>query len=448
MTSAVDLLPTKPVARPEPAAPKATSPKDDGPSFADLLETETATSRAPDSEDDVATETATATAPVIVQPDPPPATPVITAANSPEAILAGLSQVQPAPDATVDGAAEAPSIDSSAPPVPQPGASAAAAAAAQAAAAVPAQAPAAPAAKAATTPTAKPTSSAAPSDSADENNDKTDSAPVPAANAAPAPQAGVITAAAVTPTTAPQPEAASLSAPGAERAAAAPIEATPTSAEKLPAAAQTGAASTRATATKPASAATLAAEAAPEIKPDIAPPPATSTPADPLAAARTTTTDAMRATQTNPALQNAPPTTVQVYQRMVERFDGRAQRYEIRLDPAELGRVDVRIEVGADKKIHAVLAAHDSAALTDLIRGQRSLERALSDAGIDVAEGGIKFELSTNQNRDSAGDQNTSERNASANVWRGFAPLDVAVDHQTAAAARPWRPSSRLDLVA
>ena len=156
----------------------------------------------------------------------------------------------------------------------------------------------------------------------------------------------------------------------------------------------------------------------------------------------------MRATQTNPALQNAPPTTVQVYQRMVERFDGRAQRYEIRLDPAELGRVDVRIEVGADKKIHAVLAAHDSAALTDLIRGQRSLERALSDAGIDVAEGGIKFELSTNQNRDSAGDQNTSERNASANVWRGFAPLDVAVDHQTAAAARPWRPSSRLDLVA
>ena len=85
---------------------------------------------------------------------------------------------------------------------------------------------------------------------------------------------------------------------------------------------------------KPASAATLAAEAAPEIKPDIAPPPATSTPADPLAAARTTTTDAMRATQTNPALQNAPPTTVQVYQRMVERFDGRAQRYEIRLDPA------------------------------------------------------------------------------------------------------------------
>ena len=121
-----------------------------------------------------------------------------------------------------------------------------------------------------------------------------------------------------------------------------------------------------------------------------------------------------------------------------------AQRYEVRLDPAELGRVDVRIEVGADKKVHAILAAHDSAALTDLMRGQRSLERALNDAGFDLAEGGIRFELSSDQGRN----PNENNGNRSGNVWRGFNTLDVAVDAQTAAAGRPWRSSARLDVVA
>jgi len=140
---------------------------------------------------------------------------------------------------------------------------------------------------------------------------------------------------------------------------------------------------------------------------------------------------------------------VQVYQRMIERFDGRAQRYEIRLDPAELGRVDVRIEVGADKKVHAVLAAHDSAALGDLMRGQRALERQLADAGIDLADGGIKFELTGDQNRNASNQSQgeTGRDGATPNVWRNFSTVAVQVDAETANAARPWR-SSRLDLVA
>ena len=72
----------------------------------------------------------------------------------------------------------------------------------------------------------------------------------------------------------------------------------------------------------------------------------------------------------------------------------RAQSFEVSLEPAELGRVDVRIEVGADKKVHAVLAAHDSASLSDLMKGSRSLEASLKDAGVDLAENGLKFELS------------------------------------------------------
>ncbi|HVY87852.1 MAG TPA: flagellar hook-length control protein FliK [Hyphomonadaceae bacterium] len=153
------------------------------------------------------------------------------------------------------------------------------------------------------------------------------------------------------------------------------------------------------------------------------------------------------------ALQSAPAAVVQVGTRFIERFDGRAQRFEVRLDPAELGRVDVRIEVGADKKVHAVLAAHDSAALTDLMRGQRSLEQALRDSGIDLADGGIKFELSQDSGRGAANSQSQSDARSNADLahaWRGFSTVNVAVDSPAAVdTLRPYSSrSSRLDLVA
>jgi flagellar hook-length control protein FliK len=202
-----------------------------------------------------------------------------------------------------------------------------------------------------------------------------------------------------------------------------------------------------------------AAAVAADIKADVAGTSSTSTSAtDALTAARTSlaapaTPAATPATPPQQALQSAPAVAVQVYTRFVERFDGRAQRFEVSLQPAELGRVDVRIEVGADKKVHAVLAAHDSAALTDLMRGQRSLERALSDAGIDLAKDGLKFELSDNTGRNASGWQRGDAQGDPelAHAWRGFTPVDVAVDAnsaEVAAVMRPYTRSSRLDLVA
>ena len=146
------------------------------------------------------------------------------------------------------------------------------------------------------------------------------------------------------------------------------------------------------------------------------------------------------------AHMSAPPATLQVYTRFIERFDGRAQRFEVRLDPAELGRIDVRIEVGSDKKVRALLAAHDSAALNDLMRGQRALERMLADAGVDVAEGGITFEMAGDQGRNAPSEDGRSAP-ARPDVWRRFGSVDVPVDTEVERAVRPWLPT-RLDLVA
>ena len=202
----------------------------------------------------------------------------------------------------------------------------------------------------------------------------------------------------------------------------------------------------------PNAAATAATAAAPDLQAAAADPAAGQTKAaatvDALAAAAPAPHEAARASATHTAAQAAAPAaTVQVYTRMIERFDGRAQRFEIRLDPAELGRVDVRIEIGADKKVHAVLAAHDSAALNDLMRGHRALERALADAGIDLADGGVKFELAGDTNRNASNGDGESRSPTTPNVWRSFELTNPSAEAAVKPVAQPWR-QSRLDLVA
>ncbi|MDP3737229.1 MAG: flagellar hook-length control protein FliK [Hyphomonadaceae bacterium] len=273
------------------------------------------------------------------------------------------------------------------------------------------------------------------------------STPTKPAVVKPAGQADAPEAAPATPITTDSVPVEQTAAPGAERAKAAANANTATPAE-----------GSTTNASKVATQTSAGADAArTDLKVDVAAPSTnTSTTAtDPLGAMRAPAGDTARAQATRPALQQAPAATIQVYTRMVERFDGRAQRFEVRLDPAELGRVDVRIEVGADKKVHAVLAAHDSAALTDLMRGQRSLERALTDAGFDLADGGVKFEMSGDNGRSLNGNQQQNGAWGSpedAYVWRGFNSVEVAVETTTAEldqAARSYsRRPARLDLVA
>ena len=226
----------------------------------------------------------------------------------------------------------------------------------------------------------------------------------------------------------------------ASKASSAPAQASPSAAAVQPANVQTNSQS-RTTTDAPA----------PDTKIDIA---AATSPsaAAPAADGLTAPGQTAEAPKANPALATASPAVVQVYTRMVERMDGRAQRFEIRLDPAELGRVDVKIEVGADQKVHAVLAAHDSAALSDLMRGQKALERALSDAGVDLADGGLQFEMSQDTGRSLSGNEQREGSREPGNVWRGFNTVDVGVDadvHDLALATRSYRrAAARLDLVA
>jgi flagellar hook-length control protein FliK len=74
-------------------------------------------------------------------------------------------------------------------------------------------------------------------------------------------------------------------------------------------------------------------------------------------------------------------------------------RFEIRLDPAELGRIDVQLEIGDGGEVKAHLTVDRVETLALLQRDARTLERAFEQAGLKPSEGGIDLTL-----RDQAGD--------------------------------------------
>jgi flagellar hook-length control protein FliK len=97
---------------------------------------------------------------------------------------------------------------------------------------------------------------------------------------------------------------------------------------------------------------------------------------------------------TQQQMQALPAAAIQhVASEMASRVQRGHTRFEIRLDPPELGRVDVRIEVDTDGKVHSRLMVEKSETLDLLKADQRALERALQDAGFKSDQNTLSFSL-------------------------------------------------------
>jgi flagellar hook-length control protein FliK len=87
---------------------------------------------------------------------------------------------------------------------------------------------------------------------------------------------------------------------------------------------------------------------------------------------------------------------------MAQRLQNGATKFEIRLDPAALGKVQVRLEVSADNRVEALVSTQRPEVLADLQRGADSLRRALQDAGFDLGSDGLNFSLDQGSGQPSA----------------------------------------------
>jgi len=122
--------------------------------------------------------------------------------------------------------------------------------------------------------------------------------------------------------------------------------------------------------------------------------------------------------------------------------------FQIRLDPAELGRIDVNLEIDTDGTIKARLTVDRVETLTLLQRDARTLERAFEQAGLKPSDSGVDLSLRDqgrddrrgppeNGGRDNApaharagGESETNRPQAAVvhqTIWRGAAGVDVRI---------------------
>lgn len=116
----------------------------------------------------------------------------------------------------------------------------------------------------------------------------------------------------------------------------------------------------------------------------------------------------------------------------------------IRLNPAELGRIDIKLDLRADGTLRAAFAADRQQTLEMLKSDSRQLENALSEAGLRADAGGLNFSL-RGDNRENAqafrdmGAQFAERRKADETA-------ETAAPAISAGYVRPRAANGRLDL--
>jgi flagellar hook-length control protein FliK len=94
-------------------------------------------------------------------------------------------------------------------------------------------------------------------------------------------------------------------------------------------------------------------------------------------------------------------------------------RFEIRLDPAELGRIDVRIDVDRHGQVTSHLTVEKPETLAMLRQDAPQLQRALDNAGFKTGDTGLQFSLR---------DQSSSGQNTGDEAGRNAQRLVISED--------------------
>ncbi|HEY3696967.1 flagellar hook-length control protein FliK [Phenylobacterium sp.] len=140
------------------------------------------------------------------------------------------------------------------------------------------------------------------------------------------------------------------------------------------------------------------------------------------------------------ALRGAPETVANLAAQILKKLDGRSTRFDVELDPAGLGRVDVRLEIGAHGRMSAAMAFDNPQAAQELRSRSGELARALEQAGFDVS-GGLSFDVAGDPGQSGRGAPRDQNDNAGS-AWRGRA-FQAALD---ASAEADTGPSGGLNL--
>jgi len=244
----------------------------------------------------------------------------------------------------------------------------------------------------------------------------------PAALQAQAMAAGQAPRAEPAPQSSPRPAKAERGKGAAEATAASglnPLEAAdkPVHAKAVEGAAKTAAASVEAADTE-----------TPELEVEADAPDA-SLPAETRAAAQSATL----AAHTTHAVRGSPETVANLAAQIVKKLEGQSTHFDLELNPQGLGKVDVRIEIGAQGQLTAAMVFDNPQAAQELKSRAAELQRALEQAGFDVS-GGLSFDVTRDRGQQGQAWQDQGETNHAFRGQAFRAALETAGEVADAAA--------------
>ncbi|MDB5435353.1 MAG: flagellar hook length determination-like protein, partial [Phenylobacterium sp.] len=129
------------------------------------------------------------------------------------------------------------------------------------------------------------------------------------------------------------------------------------------------------------------------------------------------------------AVRGAPQTVANLAAQIAKKLDGRSTRFDVQLEPAGLGKVDVRVEIGAGGRMSAAMAFDTPQAAAELRSRAGELQRALEQAGFDIS-GGLSFDVAGDSGQGGQAQGQNPDANPNA-AFRGQAfqaVLDTAAD--------------------
>lgn len=163
-----------------------------------------------------------------------------------------------------------------------------------------------------------------------------------------------------------------------------------------------------------------------------------------------------QATGTSKAItpvRGSPETVASLAAQIVKKLDGRTTRFDVALSPGDLGRVDVRIEIGAHGRLTASMSFENPQAAAELRGRAGELQSALEQAGFDMS-GGMSFDVAGDPNQSQANQnqtgQSTSDGGGQARGRAFQAALDTASGSADAALSSALayraRPAAGVDI--
>jgi len=152
--------------------------------------------------------------------------------------------------------------------------------------------------------------------------------------------------------------------------------------------------------------------------------PTTPATGDPATAATTTPAHLIHAAIA--AVRGAPQTVANLAAQIVKKLDGRSSQFDVQLDPAGLGKVDVRIAIGADGRMSAAMSFDTPQAAAELKSRANELQQAMSQAGFDLS-GGMSFDVASDRGQ-GQGNQAQNQQSDAGAAFRGRA-FQAALDN-------------------